>query len=178
MAIRKIARMGQPILRKVAKAVPVEAITTSPIQSIITDMLDTVLDADGAGLAAPQIYESKRIVLLRFNQNEDFQVWINPEITALSDEQLITFEGCLSVPDLRGAVPRVAHIHVKAYNEKGEVFEQELKDYPAIVAQHECDHLDGILYVDRAFPQTLSFLREYRRYQDELWAQITEEENI
>jgi len=71
MAIRKIARMGQPILRKVAKAVPVEAITTSPIQSIITDMLDTVLDADGAGLAAPQIYESKRIVLLRFNQNED-----------------------------------------------------------------------------------------------------------
>ena len=72
----------------------------------------------------------------------------------------------------------MARIHVKAINERGEVFEQELEDYPAVVAQHECDHLDGVLYVDRALPQTLSFLKEYRRHQDELWAQITEEENI
>lgn len=178
MAIRKIARMGQPVLRKSASAVPAEDICTPAIQNLIQDMLDTVQDADGAGLAAPQIYESKRIVILRFHHSEDFQVWINPEITFLTDEQLLTFEGCLSVPDLRGAVPRVARIHVKAYNEKGEVFEQELEDYPAVVAQHECDHLDGVLYVDRALPQTLSFLKEYRRYQDELWAQITEEENI
>ena len=145
MAIRKIARMGQPVLRKVAGAIPIEDIPSPAIQNLIQDMRDTVIDADGAGLAAPQIYESKRIVILRFHHSEDFQVWINPEITALSEEQLLTFEGCLSVPDLRGAVPRISQIHVKAYNERGEAFELTLEDYPAIVAQHECDHLDGIL---------------------------------
>lgn len=176
MAIRKIARLGQPVLRKVAAPIPVDDINTPLIQNLIQDMLDTVIDASGAGLAAPQIYESKRLVILRFHHSEEFQVWINPEITARSETQLLTFEGCLSVPDLRGAVPRISHIHVKAYNEKGEAFELELEDYPAIVAQHECDHLDGVLYVDKAIPQTLSFLKEYHRYQDELWANITEEE--
>lgn len=176
MAICKIARMGHPILRKIAEPVPIEDITSPEIQRLLQNMLDSVIDADGAGLAAPQIYESKRIVILRFHHSEEFQVWINPQITPLSEEQLLTFEGCLSVPDLRGAVPRVSHIRVNAYDAQGEPFELELTDYPAIVAQHECDHLDGILYIDKALPRTLSFLKEYHRYQDTLWDSITEEE--
>jgi peptide deformylase len=176
MAICKIARMGHPILRKISEPVPVESITSTETQKLITDLIETVIDADGAGLAAPQIHVSKRIVILRFNSSEQFQVWINPEITPLTEEQLLTFEGCLSVPDLRGAVPRFAHIRVNAYDGDGKPFEVELSDYPAIVAQHECDHLDGILYIDKALPNTLSFLKEYQRYQDMLWDAITEEE--
>lgn len=176
MAICKIARMGHPILRKISEPIPVESITSPETQQLMKDLLETVIDADGAGLAAPQIHVSKRVVILRFNGAEEFQVWINPKITPLTEEQLLTFEGCLSVPDLRGAVARCAHVRVNAYDSEGQPFELELSDYPAIVAQHECDHLDGILYIDKALPSTLSFLKEYHRYQDTLWDALTEEE--
>lgn len=181
MAIRKIARLGHPILRKMAQEVPLDQIQSPKIQQIIIDMKDTVLDADGAGLAAPQIHESLQIVLLDLDDGNGFQVWINPKLEPTSDDITVSFEGCLSVPDLRGAVTRYAKIKVNAYNEKGEAFELLLEDFPATVAQHECDHLLGIVYIDRAEPGTLSFLKEYKRYQGHLWSMMgenSEEESL
>ena len=105
MSIRKIATLGHPILRQIAEEVPVDEIGSDMIQSIILDLLDTVYDANGAGLAAPQIHESLRIVVLKLDLDE-FEVWINPVITPLTEEYMMTFEGCLSVPELRGAVVR------------------------------------------------------------------------
>jgi peptide deformylase len=176
MAIRKIARLGHPVLRTLAAEVPVNLIQSEDIQRIISDMHETVLDADGAGLAAPQVFVSKQIVLLDLDDGNGMQVWINPKITPLTDEVMIGFEGCLSVPNMRGAVARYAKISVDGWNDKGEVFSVELEDHPAVVAQHECDHLQGILYIDRVEPFTLSFLPEYKKYGHLLWQFITEDE--
>ena len=174
MAIRKIARLGHPVLRKEAADVPVNLILSEEIQRLIRDLHETVLDADGAGLAAPQVHESKRIVVLDLEDGSGFQVWINPTLTPIGDEWTITFEGCLSVPQLRGAVARISKVRVEAYNEEAEKIDIILDDFPAIVAQHECDHLDGILFVDRVEPGTLCFLEEYRKYM--LGVDFTEEE--
>ena len=176
MAIRKIAHLGHPVLRTPAAEVPVESILLDDIQQIISDMHETVIDADGAGLAAPQVFVSKQIVLLDLDDGNGMQVWINPKITPLTEEVMIGFEGCLSVPNMRGAVARYAKIAVEGWNEKGEAFSIELEDHPAVVAQHECDHLQGILYVDRVEPFTLSFLPEYRKYGHLLWRFIADEE--
>ena len=176
MAIRKIARLGHPILRCQAKSVSIEDITSSAVQNLIKDMFETVIDANGKGLAAPQIHESKRIVLLNLDDEKDFHVWINPILEPLTDEYMITFEGCLSVPNMRGAVARATKIRVQAFDEKGDPIDMILENYPAVVAQHECDHLDGILYVDRVEPGTLSFLEEYQRYAHLYFDDISEEE--
>ena len=146
MAILKVAQLGHPVLRRVADPVPPAEIKSPEIQRLIADMLETVEEQDGAGLAAPQVHVSKRVVVLSLTDDEGMRVWINPEITALTDELIESWEGCLSVAGLR------ASVHL------------ELVGFPAIVAQHECDHLDGVLYVDRCDPRTLSFLPEYRKY--------------
>ena len=177
MAIRKIARLGHPVLRKPAEPVPIEDITSDSIQRIIRDMHETVLDADGAGLAAPQVFVSKQIVLLDLDDEQGMQVWINPTITPLTEDIMIGFEGCLSVPNMRGAVARFAKIVVTGWNAKGEAFSIELEDHPAVVAQHECDHLQGILYVDRVEPFTLAFLPEYKKYGHTLWQFIADDED-
>lgn len=177
MAILKIARLGHPVLRKPADTVAVENISSDSIQRIIRDMHETVLDADGAGLAAPQVFVSKQIVLLDLDDDQGMQVWINPTITPLSEDVMIGFEGCLSVPNMRGAVARYAKISVSGWNANGESFTMELEDHPAVVAQHECDHLQGILYVDRVEPFTLSFLPEYKKYGHTLWQFISDEED-
>jgi peptide deformylase len=178
MSIRKIATLGHPILRQVAQEVPVEEIGSDMIQRIILDLLDTVYDANGAGLAAPQIHESLRIIVLKLDLAE-FEIWINPVLTPITDEYMMTFEGCLSVPDLRGAVVRAQKIHVSYYNEKGQRIEREIEGYSAIVVQHECDHLDGVIYVDKIEPGTLCFLKEYRKYRESIldYAFELEEEN-
>jgi peptide deformylase len=176
MAIRKIARLGHPVLRTPAVEVPVNLISSDDIQRIISDMHETVLDADGAGLAAPQVFVSKQIVLLDLDDENGMQVWINPKITPLTEDVMIGFEGCLSVPNMRGAVARYAKITVEGWNDKGEQFSIELEDHPAVVAQHECDHLQGILYTDRVEPFTLTFLPEYKKYGHLLWRFITEDD--
>ena len=170
MAIRKIAKLGHPVLRQTAEEIPLSAIDSDETRSIISDMIETCLDANGAGLAAPQIHESKRIVILDLEEDEEdkFTIWINPKITPMTDEGMLTFEGCLSVPGLRGGVVRPHRITVSGYNEKGEPFKRILDGFSAVVAQHECDHLDGILYVDRVETSTLAFLDEHRKYADEL----------
>jgi len=176
MSVLKIAKLGHPVLRKRAQEIPIESITSPAIQKLISDMKETVLDADGAGLAAPQVHESKRVVLIDIDDFDGIQVWINPIITNLSEELIITFEGCLSVPKMRGAVARIGNIRVQGYNEKAEPFDIMLEGYSAIVAQHECDHLDGIVYVDRVEPGTLAFLEEYKKYQGFLFSMLGEEE--
>ena len=167
MAILKIARMGHPVLRKVAAPVGRDALASPEVQRLIDDMLDTVRDYDGVGLAAPQVHASLRIVVL--DVGAGMEAWVDPVIEPLTEELAYTFEGCLSVPGLRGLVGRPRAIRVRASTREGEPFERRLEGFPAIVAGHECDHLDGVLYVDKVVPRTLMFTEEYRRYAGELF---------
>jgi len=164
MSILKIARLGHPVLRQVAEAVLPEEIGSPALLRLIDDMFETCDDADGAGLAAPQVHVSKRVVVLSLGNEERYTVWINPVLTPLTNEHMITYEGCLSVPGLRGAVARPDAVHVQALTPTGEEVDRVLSGFSAVVAQHECDHLDGILYVDRLEPGSLMFLQEYRRF--------------
>lgn len=172
MAIRKVARMGHPVLREKCKAIDPAKIRTPEVQGLIRDMLETMVDYNGVGLAAPQVYVPVRLCIAGGDADEQGQphlrVLINPEITVLDAERREgMYEGCLSIPGLRGYVERPAHIRVKAYDETGQLGEFELEGYPAIVMQHECDHLDGVLYVDRMQDMSLlGYEDEVQRYHD------------
>jgi peptide deformylase len=151
MAIRDILKMGNPDLLKVSEPVDFKK---DDLTTLIEDMKETMKANDGAGLAAPQIGVFKRLVIFGFDTNDrypeagsvPFTVLINPIITPLSDEQENGWEGCLSVPGLRGVVPRYTHIRYEGYDAEGNKIEREVEDFHARVVQHECDHLDGILY--------------------------------
>lgn len=151
MAIRDILKMGNPELLKVSEPVDFEK---DDLTTLIDDMKETMKANDGAGLAAPQIGVFKRLVIFGFDTNDrypeadsvPFTVLINPIITPLSDEKENGWEGCLSVPGLRGVVPRFTHIKYEGYDAEGNKIEREVEDFHARVVQHECDHLDGILY--------------------------------
>jgi peptide deformylase len=136
--------------------------------------LDTMTEYHGVGLAAPQIHESVRLFVVAFDPTqpepgeddptEPFAI-INPEITAVGDEIVEDWEGCLSIPDIRGRVPRLRELKLRAHDRKGERFELRLQNFQARVIQHENDHLDGVLFFDRMRSfETLSFLDEYARY--------------
>lgn len=150
--IREILRMGDP--RLLEKSRPVEAFATAEMRELIADMQDTMRAANGAGLAAPQIGVRLRVVIFgveanpRYPQAEPvpFTVLINPVLTPLTDELEEGWEGCLSVPGLRGVVPRWTHLHYSGFDPEGEPIEREVRGFHARVVQHECDHLDGILY--------------------------------
>lgn len=151
MAIRDILKMGNPDLLKVSEPIDFEK---DDLKTLIEDMKETMKANDGAGLAAPQIGVFKRLVIFGFDTNDrypeadsvPFTVLINPVITPLSDDKENGWEGCLSVPGLRGVVPRFTHIKYEGYDANGKKFEREVEDFHARVVQHECDHLDGILY--------------------------------
>lgn len=162
MAILKVAQMGHPILRQIAQPVPPEAVTSPGVQQLIADMKATMDEYDGAGLAAPQVHVPLRIVVLELQ--DEIRVLINPVVTPLTDDAVRSYEGCLSVAGLRAAVDRFAEIRLQALDETGAEIDLELQDFDAIVVQHECDHLDGVLYVDRCDPRTLAFLGEYRKW--------------
>jgi peptide deformylase len=153
MSLLKIARMGHPILRR--RAAPVVDPTAPDIRRLAQDMLETMRDAPGVGLAAPQVYASVRMVVVRVppdragGQCEPETVLINPEITPLDANDAFGWEGCLSVPGLRGVVPRHRHIGLRALDLTGKVIEREATGFFARVIQHETDHLDGLLYLDR-----------------------------
>jgi len=165
VAILKIAKMGHPVLMRTAD--PVSDPKAPEIQRLIADMIDTMADAPGIGLAAPQVHVPKRVVIFFIpddrvdgdeaeigdeeNDTENgagvpMTVLINPEIEPLGDEKATGIEGCLSLPDMTGMVPRFTHIRYKALAPDGTAFEGEAKGFHARVVQHECDHLDGILY--------------------------------
>ena len=146
MAILKIAKMGHPILKQVAEEV---GDPKGPeIQQLLTDMRETMVDAGGVGLAAPQVHVSLRIVIFQIpgKDESDEQVLIYPSIRFLSQEKESGWEGCLSVPDLRGSVPRFLSIRYQGWDENGEPIDRKATGFHARVVQHECDHLDGILY--------------------------------
>jgi peptide deformylase len=153
MSILKIARMGHPVLRKRAEPIPPEEIRGPEVQRLIRDMLETMVEYNGVGLAAPQVHVSRRLVLCGGEDDSEgrmrLRVLINPQLTPTTEQTFGMYEGCLSLPGLRGYVERPAGVEVKAYDEKGEAIELALKGFPAVVVQHECDHLDGVLYVDR-----------------------------
>ncbi len=162
MAILKVAQMGHPILRAIAHPVPPELIGSDQVQAFLADLRETCLDEDGLGLAAPQVHQSIRVVVVALD--DELRTVINPEITPLTGERIATYEGCLSVAGIRAEVERFAKVRLRALDERGEPFEIEAEDMEAVAIQHECDHLDGVLYVDRCDPRTLAFLEEYRRW--------------
>lgn len=152
MAVRPVLRMGDPLLWRVAA--PVEEARAPAIQALIGDMFDTMAALDGAGLAAPQIGESVRVVIFGVTANPRYPdvapvpttVLINPLIEVLGTTQEEAWEGCLSVPGMRGLVPRYSHIRYSGLDENGRSFTREAQGFHARVVQHECDHLDGVLY--------------------------------
>ncbi len=174
MAILKVSRMGHPVLRAKAKALSPADIKHAVVQNLIDDMLDTMDEYHGVGLAAPQVHEGLRIFvgILESGVADDGKdadhepiALINPEITAVGDEVVEEWEGCLSIPDIRGRVPRAKEIRLRGYDRDGRKVDLHLKDFHARVAQHETDHLDGILFFDRMRSfESLTFLDEYSRY--------------
>ncbi|SEK99808.1 peptide deformylase [Roseateles sp. YR242] len=152
MAIREILKMGDPRLLRHAQ--PVAALDTPELHALLKDMFDTMADANGAGLAAPQIGVDLQVVVFGFNRNERYPdapavpmtVLINPVITPLSEEQEEGWEGCLSVPGLRGVVPRWKRIRYQGVDAQGNTIDREVDGFHARVVQHECDHLVGTLY--------------------------------
>jgi peptide deformylase len=172
MSILKVARMGHPVLRRKARAIEKSEIKGTPVQKLVDDMIDTMVEYHGVGLAAPQIHESLRIFVAALDAGDGEEgpqaepvVLINPEITVVGADIVEDWEGCLSIPDIRGRVPRAKEIKVRAYDRRGDRIELRAHDFPARVIQHETDHLDGILFFDRMRSlETLTFLEEYSRY--------------
>ena len=155
MAIREILRMGNPILLKVSEKV--KKFDTPEIHELIKDMIETMKDAQGAGLAAPQVGESIQLVIFGVDKNErypeaeevPFTVLFNPVITPLTQDKEDDWEGCLSVPGMRGVVPRYKTINYKGFDQYGNEIDRDVEGFHARVVQHECDHLFGILYPSR-----------------------------
>jgi peptide deformylase len=170
MAILKVARMGHPVLRAKARALDKPEIKSPGIQRLVDDMIDTMVEYHGVGLAAPQVHASVRIFVAALDSTDEGEeaepvVVINPEIALVGSDIVDDWEGCLSIPDIRGRVPRAREILVRAFDRKGDRFELRAHDFPARVIQHETDHLDGVLFFDRMRSfETLTFLDEYSRY--------------
>lgn len=184
MSILKIARMGHPVLRAKARPLHPSEIRTPKIQQLIDDMFETMKEYQGVGLAAPQVHESLRLFVAGFppaitdeddddreevddEDDEDVPLMaiVNPEIEVVSRETVEDWEGCLSIPDIRGRVPRARQIRVRAYDRTGRKIEMQASGFTARVIQHETDHLDGLLFFDRMKTfGSLTFLDEYGRY--------------
>ena len=171
--ILKVARLGHPIIRTPSQAVPKETMTSPEVQRFIDDMIATMHEYEGVGLAAPQVHASKQIVVIEAKDNRRYPgegpipltVLINPKIVNASKRQLEDWEGCLSVHEFRGRVPRAESLEVEAYNRKGEKVSLKAQGFFARVIQHECDHLAGKVFLDR-MPNlsTLTHLHEFIRF--------------
>jgi peptide deformylase len=174
MSILKVARMGHPVLRTRAEPVERSAIESPEFQKLVDDMIETMQEYRGVGLAGPQVHAGLRLFVASLDAAdlpkggpEDSEVIavVNPEIVWMSEEIVEDWEGCLSIPDIRGRVPRPAEITMRAYDRHGSRIELRAREYSARVLQHEFDHLDGVLFFDRmASFETLSFLDEFSRY--------------
>lgn len=182
MAILKVARLGHPVLRKKAEPVSKDDIQSPRIQQLIDDMFDTMHEYGGIGLAAPQVHSGLRVfvagvrnadIVTPMSDDTDmpFMTVINPEVLPVTKEIVSDWEGCLSIPDIRGQVPRPDAIRLRAFDRTGQKYELVAKGLPARVIQHETDHLDGIIFFDRMKSlETLAFMDEFRRY----WAKDDE----
>ena len=171
MSILKVARMGHPVLRAKARPLEKSEIRSAVVQKLIDDMMDTMAEYHGVGLAAPQVHEGVRIFVAALDDDDERDgeaeplAIINPEITVVGTEVVDDWEGCLSIPDVRGRVPRAREVKVRALDRHGERLQLSAHDFAARVIQHETDHLDGILFFDRMRSfESLTFLDEYSRY--------------
>jgi peptide deformylase len=169
MSILKVARMGHPVLRAKARPIDKSEIRMPGFQAFVDDMIATMQEYAGVGLAAPQVHHSLRLFVAMLDPDgrgeDDPVALINPEITVVGSERVEGWEGCLSIPEIRGRVPRAQQIVVSALDRTGKRVELNLKDFPARVVQHETDHLDGILFFDRMTSfESLTYLEEYSRY--------------
>ena len=160
--------MGHPVLRAKARPLQAAEIRSPQCQQLIDDMFDTMREYEGVGLAAPQIHESVRLfVAMVGEEGEKPQAvaLINPEISIVGKDVVEDWEGCLSIPDIRGRVPRARQVSVRAYDRTGKRLEFKASNFNARVLQHETDHLDGVLFFDRMKSfESLTFLEEFRRY--------------
>lgn len=155
MSVRKLLRMGHPCLQQPAQ--PVTGFDTPVLHALVTDLLDTMAAEQGAGLAAPQIGVGLAVVVFGFDSNPRYPeaepvpltVLVNPHIEPLCDSKESAWEGCLSLPGLRGLVPRWSRIRYRGFDARGMPFERDAAGFHARVVQHECDHLNGILYPQR-----------------------------
>ena len=173
MAILKVARLGHPVLREPCRELSADEITSDPIQRLVRDMCETMIEYGGVGIAAPQVHEPVRLALIEFDDAERYeiaasqplQVFFNPRITVLDETPAGFWEGCLSVPGLRGWVERPSKVEVEYLDSEGRARRLVAEGFLATVCQHEFDHLDGTLYVDRiADPKRFSFNEEFARY--------------
>jgi peptide deformylase len=172
MAVRSVLKMGDPLLLQVAG--PVTAFDTPELHALIADMFDTMTALDGAGIAAPQIGVSRRAVIFGIEKNPRYPqaepvpttVLINPVIEILTQETEDGWEGCLSVPGMRGVVSRATHLRYSGFDQYGKFFTREVRAFHARVVQHECDHLDGILY-----PMRIKDMRQFG-YKDILFPEM------
>jgi peptide deformylase len=168
MSILKVARIGHPVIRAAAKPVPPEAFRDPLFQKLVDDMRETMYEYEGVGLAGPQVHEGWRIAVIEVPGDDErsraevpFLVLVNPVVSVIGDEREAAWEGCLSVPDLRGVVPRFKRLKLDAFDRAGKPYSLEAADFFARVIQHECDHLDGNVYLDRmADMRSLSFIKE------------------
>jgi peptide deformylase len=169
MSILKVARMGHPVLRQQARPIQPKELKTVLLQKFIDDMIETMQEYSGIGLAAPQVHESLRVFVAHLDPDGhgsgDPIAVINPEIEVIGAQVVEGWEGCLSIPDIRGKVTRAAEIRVSALDRQGKRIEINAKDFPARVIQHETDHLDGVLFFDRMRSfESLTYMEEYSRY--------------
>jgi peptide deformylase len=173
VAILKVAHLGHPVLRRVADPVPRADISRPETQRLIDDMIETMHEYIGVGLAAPQVHVSQQIAVLECEAHPrhrdmpsiPLMVIVNPVLTPLSEETTSDWEGCLSIPEFRGVTPRYTAMRLEAYGRQGERIDLVAKDFFARVLQHETDHLNGKVYLDRMGNlSTLCHLQEWSRY--------------
>jgi peptide deformylase len=173
VALRKIAVIGHPVLRQNAREVTREELAMAPMQRFIDDLVETMRDASGAGIAANQVHEAVRVCVVEvannprypYKPNWPLTVLVNPVVESTTDETFLNFEGCLSVPNLRGEVPRVTAVRVRALDRRGNEVDFEVKGLTAGTFQHEVDHLEGKLFVDRVVDtRTLCTWSEFERF--------------
>jgi peptide deformylase len=173
VTLLKIAQIGHPVLRQRAREITREELLSRETQQFIDDLVETMRDASGAGLAAIQIYNPVRIVAVEVKDNPRYPykpnipltILVNPVLEPAGEERFENYEGCLSVPNLRGVVERWAEVRVTGLNRDGTPFDRVLRGLSAGTFQHECDHLDGVLFVDRVKdPRTLTTWAEFDRY--------------
>lgn len=170
--ILKVARIGHPVVRSAASAVPAGDMGSAGFQRLVDEMIATMHEYEGVGLAAPQVHVPLRVAVIEVPASDErseaavpLTVLVNPVVTPLGEGRRTGWEGCLSIPGLRGMVPRLERVRLEALDREGHPYTAEASGFFARVIQHECDHLDGKVYLDRMEDmRSLSFLRELHRH--------------
>ena len=181
MSILKIATLGEPVLRQRARELSTDELASARWQGFIDDLIETMRDADGAGIAAPQVFTPVRVAVIEVKGNNPrypykppipLTVLVNPTLTPIGDERFDNYEGCLSVPDLRGVVQRHARVRVQYLDRQGQPHDVEVKGVSAGTFQHECDHLDGVLFLDRVHDtRSLTTWEQFERFHRDAFVQ-------